>query len=317
MRDGSDHCIGIEIGGTKLQLVSGNASGKIERRWRATVDPVAGGKGICRQIQTGLAELRKASAPQAIGVGFGGPVDWRTGRICCSHQIEGWEDFGLGDWLRKEYGLPAAIDNDANVAALGEAKAGAGSSQALNTAAVDLDPLFYVTLGSGVGGGLVVGGKIYHGASPGESEFGHLRLDRSGTIVESRCSGWAVDARIRAAVRAGQESALTRLAAQNSGNEAKHLAEALRQDDPIADMILTDLADDLAFALSHVIHLMHPRLIVLGGGLSLLGEPLGAKVQAGLLRYVMKAFQPAPIVRLAALREDSVPAGALILAGNA
>ncbi len=317
MRNEINHYIGIEIGGTKLQLVSGNALGKVERRWRATVDPRAGGKGICRQIQAGLAELRKETEPQAIGVGFGGPVDWRTGRICCSHQIEGWDDFGLGEWLRKESGLPAAIDNDANVAALGEAKAGAGSSPLSATAQDHIDPLFYVTLGSGVGGGLVVGGKIYHGASPGESEFGHLRLDRNGTILESRCSGWAVDARIREAIRAGQNTPLTKLASQNPGNEARHLGEALRQNDTIAITVVTEVADDLAFGLSHVIHLMHPCLIVLGGGLSLLGEPLRAAVQAALPRYVMKAFHPVPVVRLAALREDSVPTGALILAGSA
>lgn len=314
MQDGSEKWVGIEIGGTKLQLVSGDASGKIERRWRATVEPGAGGKGICRQIQAGLTELRKEVAPKGIGVGFGGPVDWRTGRICCSHQIEGWEDFDLRNWLREESGLPVAIDNDANVAALGEAKSGAARSPA--NSRDGFDPLFYVTLGSGVGGGLVAGGKIYHGASPGESEFGHLRLDRNGTILESRCSGWAVDARIREAVRGKRETPLTKLATESPGNEARHLTEALRLNDPIARAILADVADDLAFALSHVVHLMHPNLIVLGGGLSLLGDPLTGAVQAVLPRYVMKAFHPVPAVRLAALREDSVPTGALILAGS-
>ncbi len=249
---------------------------------------------------------------RGLGVGFGGPVDWRTGRVRCSHQIEGWDDFGLGDWLREQTGLSVAIDNDANVAALGEAKAGAGKLSSSENADRGSDPLFYITLGSGVGGGLVVGQTIYHGTSPGESEFGHIRLERSGTILESRCSGWAVNARIREVLRGGssQESTLIQLATQSPGNEARHLAEALRQEDPIARSILNDVADDLSFALSHVVHLMHPNLIVIGGGLSLLGEPLSEAVQATLPRYVMKAFHPVPAVKLAGLREDSVPVGA-------
>ena len=102
-------------------------------------------------------------------------MDWRTGKICCSHQIEGWSDFDLGGWLKKLTGALVFVDNDANVAALGEASHGAGRNA---------NPVFYVTLGSGVGGGLVVDGRIYHGATPGEAEIGHVRLDRAGTILE-------------------------------------------------------------------------------------------------------------------------------------
>ena len=139
--------------------------------------------------------------PQAVGVGFGGPVDWQTGRIARSHQIEGWADFNLVNWLRSIVNKPTFVDNDANVAALGEAFRGAG---------IGSNPVFYVTLGSGVGGGLIVNGQIYHGAKPGESEVGHLRLDRQGTTLESRCSGWAVDAKIRQLISTEPASILSR-----------------------------------------------------------------------------------------------------------
>lgn len=244
-------------------------------------------------------------APAAVGVGFGGPVDWRTGKICRSHQIEGWSAFDLGGWLQKLTGAPVFVDNDANVGALGEATHGAG---------IGFDPVFYVTLGSGVGGGLVVRGAIYHGATPGESEIGHLRLDRQGTIVESRCSGWAVDARIRESKTLAPESVLGRLAAEAPGNEAKHLAAALRQGDAGSLRILRETAEDLAFGLSHVVHLFHPQVIVLGGGLSATGEPLRAAVETSLRGFVMDAFAPGPKVVLASLREDAVPIGALVLA---
>jgi glucokinase len=165
-----------------------------------------------------------------------------------------------------------------------------------------------------VGGGLTVDGRIYHGQRPGESEIGHVRLDREGTIVERRCSGWAVDARIRELARREPDGLLVRLAREQPGGEARHLATALAHGDSTAQRLLDEVAEDLAFALSHVIHLFHPECIVLGGGLSLTGEPLRAAVAQALPRFVMDAFHPAPGIRLATLREDAVPVGAVLLA---
>lgn len=297
--------LGIEIGGTKLQIVVGDESARILDRRRLTVNRQRGAAGIREQIQSTLGELLPRWKPEAIGVGFGGPVDWRTGEICCSHQIEGWAEFNLGSWLKSLTGLTVSVDNDANTATLGEAIHGAGAG---------FNPAFYVTLGSGVGGGLVVDGKIYHGAKPGEAEIGHVRLDRNGTIVESRCSGWAVDARIRDTIRREPEGVLAKLCAGTNGGEARFLGAALKQNDPVAQAILDGTADDLAFGLSHVVHLLHPEVIVLGGGLSLLGEPLRAAVELALARFTMDAFAPGPAIRLAALGEDAVPVGALELA---
>lgn len=297
--------IGIEIGGTKLQLVRGEQDGTIQRRVKLAVEPGRGGAGIREQIQKALPGLLDAETVAAIGVGFGGPVDWRSGRICRSHQIEGWSEFDLAGWLRQLAGLPVRVDNDANVASLGEARCGAGRGA---------NPVFYVTLGSGVGGGLVVDGKIYHGTAPGEAEIGHVRLDRQGTIVESRCSGWAVDARIRDLKKTEPTSALCQMPGFGHGGEARHLALALRAGDGAAKKILSELAEDLAFGLSHVVHLLHPEVIVIGGGLSGLGERLREAVEQALPRFVMEAFAPGPRVSLAGLGEDAVPVGALLLA---
>jgi glucokinase len=222
-----------------------------------------------------------------------------------SHHVEGWSNFELAAWLHSLTGKPVQVDNDANVAALGEARCGAG---------VGFNPVFYVTLGSGVGGGLVVDGRIYHGATPGESEIGHVRLERDGTIVESRCSGWAVDAKIRKLKATGSPSLLCRLAGDEPGGEARHLPQALRENDPAAWRILNTTVQDLAFGLSHAVHLLHPQVILLGGGLSLVGEPLRAAVAETLPGFLMEAFRPGPSVRLAALGEDAVPVGCLVLA---
>ena len=297
--------LGIEIGGTKLQLVVGDADARVAERRRLTVDKARGGAGIREQIASALPALMELAKPSAIGVGFGGPVDSATGQICCSHQIEGWSEFPIGEWLRGLSGLPVTVDNDANTAALGEALRGAGRGS---------NPVFYVTLGSGVGGGLVVGGRIYHGAKPGEAEIGHVRLDKSGAIVEQRCAGWAVDRRIREACQREPGSPLARLTAGVDRGEARALVPALAQGDALAQRILDEVADDLAFGLSHVTQLMHPEVIVLGGGLAMVGEPLRAAVASALKRYVMEAFAPGPQVALAGLGEDAVPVGALILA---
>ena len=305
MAQSSRTFVGIEIGGTKLQVVAGDGVGRILRRWRAIVDPALGSDGIRPQLLNGIAEIRTSDSPIAIGVGFGGPVDRTTGRIARSHQVGGWEGFPLRDWLAGESKVPVVVENDSNAAALAEATRGAGRSH---------NPVFYFNLGSGVGGGLVIDGKVYHGIPPGEMEFGHLKLDKSGATVESRCSGWAVDRRIAALCARDPGSALAQLVGGTRGGEASHLPVALAQRDPIADRIVAEVAGDLGFALSHVVHLLHPGGIVLGGGLSLIGEPLRGAVCNALREYVMEAFAPGPPLRLAALGEDAVPVGALLLA---
>ncbi|MEO8425652.1 MAG: ROK family protein [Verrucomicrobiota bacterium] len=296
---------GIEIGGTKLQIVAGVGAGVIRKRERLNVDQQKGAAGIRQQIESTLSSFLNAFEPQAVGVGFGGPVDWQTGRIARSHQIEGWADFELAPWLRSIVNKPTFVDNDANVAALGEAFRGAG---------VHSNPVFYITLGSGVGGGLVLNGEIYHGAKPGESEIGHLRLDRQGTTLESRCSGWAVDAKIRQLISKEPASILSRQISRSVGGESKHLVQGLYGGDQGASKILEELADDLSFGLSHVVHLFHPETIILGGGLSLIGEPLRVAVEAALKRSVMEVFSTGVKLRIAALGEDSVLVGSLLLA---
>src|SRR5437867_7986436 len=144
--------LGIEIGGTKLQLGVGPGDRTLAALWRATVDVAAGPEGIRRQIIAAVPELLaqaglRREQLRGVGVGFGGPVDDGTRTVIKSHQIAGWDGFPLADWVADLVGLPAALGNDADVAGLAEALFGAGR---------DASPVFYVTLGSGIGGGLIV-----------------------------------------------------------------------------------------------------------------------------------------------------------------
>ena len=296
--------IGIEFGGTKQQIIAGDNQGNIVDRCRFGMEPNAHASDIQKRITEELPKLITAHQPERIGVGFGGPVDIAQGKVATSHQIEGWSGFPLRDWLHDLSGLPVVIENDANSAALAEAVRGAGRGS---------NPAFYMNMGSGVGGGLIINGKIYHGTAPGEVEFGHLRLDPDGTTVEDRCSGWAVDNAIRVAAKNNPDCPLAQLLGKEPGGEAKHLAESLAQDDPVAQDILDTLTHDLAFALSHVTHLFHPQVIILGGGLSLVGVPLRKGIENRLPQFLMETYGNGPEIKLAELIEESVPVGALLL----
>jgi len=300
--------LGIEIGGTKLQIVAGDDSANILSRKRFTVASGSGAEGIRAQIASALPSFLSEWQPAAIGTGFGGPVDGRTGCIARSHQVEGWSGFRMAEWLRELSRLPVVVENDSNAATFAEATRGAGRG---------LNPVFYFNLGSGVGGGLVVDGRIYHGQAPGEAEFGHVRLDKSGVTVEERCSGWAVDTRIRQLKDRGVQSILCEQLPATPGGEARLLPQALAAGDEAAHQLIREVAEDLAFALSHVTHLFHPEVIVVGGGLSLIGEPLRVAVASALPRLVMEVFHGGPPIKLAALGEDAVPVGALLLAQGA
>ncbi len=307
--------LGIEIGGTKLQLVTSDLTGHINQRFRYTVDPEQGADGILQRIARTIAQLTEP--PQTIGVGFGGPLDWQTGRIANSHQVGGWTGFQLADWLKEQVpGAHVRIENDANVAALAEARRGV---------ATGFRTVFYATLGSGVGGGLVVDGQLYHGATPGEAEIGHLWLvppgeSTPGQTLEQTVSGWAVDRQIRDLMpQLPDDSSLKQLvldaqqANDNPDRLARFLHPAYEKSDPVARMLIEQIGSVLALGLSHVVHLFHPDALVLGGGLSGIGEPLRAAVRQALPRFVMPSFQPPPVVLLAKLGEDAVPIGALEL----
>ncbi len=305
MRETGRCYIGIEIGGTKLQVVLGDKNAGILERFRMSVDKARGANGIRSNIEEVLPELIRSHNPSAIGIGFGGPVNYKSGKVAISHQVEGWADFDLKSWITNMSGLPCFVDNDANTAALGEACNGAG---------LGYEKVFYVTLGSGVGGGMINHGDIYHGIIPGESEIGLMAYDRSGLNIESQCSGWAMDNKVRKYIKKNPESILARLVKDETNMEARFLQKAIKLGDPGADSILEKSTDILAWGLSHVVHLFHPEVIILGGGLSLIGELLSDKVSLHLKKYIAKVFQPGPVIKISTLGEDVVCVGALLLA---
>jgi glucokinase len=315
--------LGIEIGGTKLQLGLGAADGVLAGLWRGTVDVAAGPEGIRRQITSAVPELLARAGLErsrllGVGIGFGGPVDDATRTIIKSHQIEGWDNFPLASWVSEVVGLPSVLGNDADVAGLGEALQGAGKG---------LSPIFYITIGSGIGGGLIVDGEIFRGVGRGAAEIGHLRFladvdDDSNTreyrILEHLASGWAIDQSARRFARRNRQNDL--LIVQLAGGDpdrvtSREVGEAIRRGDRSARTLMEAPLAYLAEAICQVIALLCPRRIVIGGGVSLMGEEvLFVPLREQIAERLFKPFAGLTDIVPAALGEEVVVHGALALA---
>lgn len=292
---------GIEIGGSKLQIRIENAERKVITQFRTALDTDMNAEHIRNIIREKIIAFNEAHSLRAIGVGFGGPFDRENGKVFQSFQVPGWKNFPFNNWFSEWISAPVFIENDANVAALAEATLGAGR---------DYRKVFYCTLGSGVGSGFVEEGSLYQG-TPVEMEFGHLKIDVSGTTVEQVCSGWAINKKIRELVAGFPDSLLAQLVRSNPHHESKNLKEALQGGDPQAEQIFSLSMRTLALGFSHVVHLLGPDVIVIGGGLSLMGEIICEEVKRNLQGFLMTVFQPGPPVVLAGLGEEVVPVGAI------
>jgi glucokinase len=318
--------LGIEIGGTKLQLALGRGDGRIIDLERLRVVPSDGAEGVRSQIAGAVGPmLTRAGIASvgAIGAGFGGPVDTDEGVITTSHQIGGWDGFRLADWLRQIIKVdPVVVQNDADTAGLAEARFGAGAG---------VSPVLYVTIGSGIGGGLILNDKIYRGAGAGAIEIGHLWVvDRNDSdlgvlTLEKAASGWAIADSARSyAERLLREetghdwSVLRRAGGDPAAITTRDVAEAAREGDREAKILLDRAAHAMAHGLRQAVTLLAPRRIILGGGVSLIGEDLWLDPIRRLLDgCVFPPFRGTFDLVGASLGEEVVVQGALALARDA
>jgi glucokinase len=316
--------LGIEIGGTKLQLGIGQGTGTLTALDRIRVDPSGGAQGILAQIESALpALLHKASLSQpqlaAAGIGFGGPVLAAEGRTQTSYQVTGWDDFPLAVWVRERLGVPRVIlENDADCAGLAEARFGAGAGYS---------PVLYVNVGSGIGGSLIIDGRIYRASGRGAMEIGHLRVPDDTVAgcctseLEKVASGWAIAASAQELARSmvnegdGDWDVLRRAGGDPSEITAILVAQAAHAGDVRAAGILDRARKAVASGLATAITLLAPRRIVLGGGVSLVGETgwLGP-IRSLVNRDVFASFRGSFDIVPAALGEEVVVHGALALA---
>jgi glucokinase len=313
--------LGIEIGGTKLQLGIGPGDGQLVGLWRGRVAAAEGAEGIRRQILVAVPELLARAGIdrgqlRGAGIGFGGPVDDARRAVIKSHQIAGWDHFPLADWIADLVGLPAVLGNDADVAGLAEASFGAGRGH---------NPVFYITVGSGIGGGLIIDGKIHRGTGRGAAEIGHLRMpvpgepDADWVPLELLASGWAIQDFVRRETARRPELQPFWRGVQRAAPEltTEHVAAAASQGDPLALAALSRARNALSEGIAHVIGLVCPQRIVLGGGVSLLAESLWlAPIRERVAQIVFRPFATEYEIVNAALGEAVVVQGALGLAAG-
>ncbi len=326
--------LAIEIGGTKLQLAVGTGrGGPLTHLCRADVDRSQGAEGIRRQIASLAPPLIEKHRVRAIGIGFGGPVNAEAGRTLKSHHVEGWTDFPLGAWCREQFGLPAALGNDADLAGLGEARFGAGQGAKV---------CFYSNVGTGIGGALVIGGRLYTGSGGVACEVGHLRPGlhclQPEQNLESLAAGWGIETAAQRILQNPPPGELWREltasfpeAADSYRGELQErvqgdpkrlttrvLAEAAATGNPLARQLLDRACRAYGWALAQVVTLLAPDVIVLGGGVSLAGEELFFQpVRQYVHQYVFPPLRNAYRILPAALGEEVVLHGALALAADA
>lgn len=318
MKELRDRCaLGVEIGGTKLQMAIGNGEGTLGEVLRSKVTPDAGAAGILAWFEEHVpavleAARREGHTPESIGVGFGGPVASATGRVLTSHQITGWQGLELRRWFEDRFALPAVIANDANAAGWAEYCVGAGTGT---------QQFCYMNIGSGIGGALILDGRLYDGQGFGAGEIGHTYVPDwtappgAAAKLEDLCSGWAIERRVRAWTDLDAQSPL----GKRCGNNAQAitcamLADAARQGDARALAEIEHVAESVSWAVANLIALFHPERLALGGGVSLMGEVLLEPLRCEVAKRVFGPFRDRYAIVPCALAESVVLAGAVLLA---
>jgi len=313
----NDLLLALDYGGTKHSAAILKAG---EPAWQAharVYAPAGHDAAYDRATMLRMARELLAKTPgrlAAIGVSFGGPVDARRGQVRLSHHVPGWEETPLADQLRAELGAPAAVDNDANVAALGEWRWGAGQG---------CDSLLYVTISTGIGGGWVLGGRIYGGADGMAGEIGHMVVRPGGTAcvcgkrgcLEAEACGVAIARTAQERLAAEPEAgAVLRSLAGNriSAVTGELVARAADAGDALAQAVLDAAAAMLGAGLGSAVGLMNPERVVLGGGVIKSGERWWRGVR-GAARYHVLPQARVDIVP-AALGDDAPLWGAAALA---
>jgi glucokinase len=275
--------LAIDIGGTKFTLAVFDGERMVRRESRIT--DVKGGKDwMLPQIAEMIGQWGREFRFERCGIGFGGPVNFASQRIVLSTHVSGWHDFDLCGYIRELTGAPAVIDNDANVGAMGEAQFGAGKG---------CSPLFYMTLSTGIGGGIYEEGRVWRGADSYGGEIGHITIRPGGP--ECLCGARGCYERLCCGLWLERDY----------GKPAKELMQDAA--------FVKGYVVDLALGLKAAIMLLNPQRVVIGGGISKAGDRLFVPLRQELRRQITSWSGARIDVVPAALGDDSVLYGALAL----
>lgn len=309
--------LALDFGGTKLAAALVESSSREWLRYERRLSPVNADANTDLEIMRSLiASLLQGTIPKAIGVSFGGPVDATTGTVRLSHHVPGWENIPLKNLLEQEFGVPTSVDNDANVAALGEHRFGAGQGY---------DSLFYITISTGVGGGWILNGKPWQGAGGMAGEIGHMVVDPAGPVclcgkrgcVERLASGpyMAQNAKdILQSQQKQQAGEILRSLVEDDLNllTGQLISQAAAKGDNIAQVVVEKSAWALGVGIGNVANLINPQRFILGGSVTKAGETWWNTLQQTATATALPevSFEIVP----AALGDDAPLWGAVALA---
>ncbi|HET6650014.1 MAG TPA: ROK family protein [Candidatus Limnocylindria bacterium] len=292
--------LGIDIGGTKLAVGVATPDGRLLSDMRRPSDAADGPDAMIeRVLDMSRAAVNDAGLTldevDAIGIGCGGPLDPWSGVILNALNNPGWVNVPLVARIEEGLGCPAHLDNDGNAAALGEHRFGAGRGVA---------HMVYLTISTGVGGGLILDHRLYHGANGNAGELGHISVRVSGGrpchcgsigCIEAYCSGTNIASRFREALAGGATSAIQRDPVDIT---AEDVANAARDGDPLASTIWAESMELLGGGIVSIIHAFNPQRVVLGGGVTgagdLLFEPVRRVVSERAMPWLAEPVRIVP-----------------------
>ncbi len=288
------YVIGIDLGGTKIGtgLVAGDGE-IIAYDYRSTQAHGGSEAVVQRMLNAARSVVEQAgvtpSQVAAVGVGAPGPLNIEAGVVIAPPNLPGWDRVPLRQILEDALSIPTYLENDANAAALGEHRFGAGRGTR---------HMIYVTVSTGIGGGLILDGRLYHGTSGMGGEVGHIGVLPNGPLcgcgnrgcLEALASGTAIAREARERVARGVPTLIAELADGDPQQiTAKLVAEAAQRGDHEAQMILHTAINYLGIGMASLVNLFNPQMIVIGGGLSKLGETLFDPVRRAVRRHAFRA----------------------------
>jgi glucokinase len=313
--------IGVDVGGTKVAAGLVDSTGAISHKVRvpmvATADAASGFAAVKNAVEAIFREAPEARGTiRGIGLCAPGPLDPEAGVVLNPPNVPCWRNYPLAGETEKIFGLPARLDNDANAAGLAEALWGAGRGYT---------NVFYATLGTGVGTGIVFGRKIYHGRTGSAAEGGHVTIDYHGPVcgcgkrgcIEALCSGPAIALRAQARIGAHIPSRMLEIAGGKLEQvRTEHVGQAFREGDALARQVLEETADLLAVWLGNIVDLIEPDVVVVGGGMAELMSTFFGRILRRLPEWSINPRAGEIPLVMARYGADAGIAGAAALCGG-
>jgi glucokinase len=306
------YAIGVDLGGTNIKLGIVSEQGKIIKKTSVETKAEGGPDSVAAQIIYGINILLHKNKIKINGIGIGSPgiVSYKKGTVENPPNFPGWKKVNLGKIIKKEFNIDVHLLNDANAAAMGEMIFGAGKN---------LDSFIMITLGTGVGGGIIFKRKLFHGEQGGAGEVGHVTIDYKGEkcncgsygCIETYAGNGYLIRRVKEELKNYPDSKIWELISKNPDNLTPKIIDmAAVQGDEFAMSVIIDLGHHLGAAFSSVCNLLNISTFIIGGGVAGFGEPLFKTIKETMTQRVLTSLRPTVKVIPAKLKNDAGIKGA-------